>query len=73
MAVKKSLVIIGFGGMGFRHAGHAGKSEGVDLLGIYDIKEERRAAAHEEVVRAMRVREAAFESDRIGAPVAFTE
>ncbi|MBO7293252.1 MAG: hypothetical protein J6V07_04900 [Clostridia bacterium] len=45
----------------------------MSLLGIYDIKEEHPAAAHGEAVRVMRVGEAAFESDRLGAPVAFTE
>ena len=47
MATKKNLVVIGFGGMGSWHVGHAGKSDCVNLLGIYDIKEERRAAARE--------------------------
>ena len=47
MATKKNLVVIGFGGMGSWHVGHAGKTDCVNLLGIYDIKEERRAAARE--------------------------
>ena len=44
---KKNLVIIGYGGMGSWHVGHAQKSDCVNLLGIYDIKEERRALAVE--------------------------
>ena len=44
---KKNLVVIGFGGMGSWHVGHAEKSDCVNLLGIYDIKEEKRAAARE--------------------------
>lgn len=47
MTTKKNLVVIGFGGMGSWHVGHAEKSDCVNLLGIYDIKEERRAAARE--------------------------
>ena len=34
---------------------------------------EPQLVTHEEVMRVMRVMEAAFESDRLGAPVAFKE
>ncbi len=35
--MKKNLVVIGFGGMGSWHVGHAQKSDVVNLRGIYDI------------------------------------
>ncbi len=35
--MKKNLVVIGYGGMGGWHVGHAQKSDVVNLLGIYDI------------------------------------
>ena len=47
MSEKKNLVVVGFGGMGSWHVGHAQKSDTVNLLGIYDIKEERAALARE--------------------------
>ena len=49
---KKNLVVIGYGGMGSWHVGHAQKSDCVNLLGIYDIKEERRALARENGIYA---------------------
>ncbi len=45
--MKKNLVIVGYGGMGGWHGNHALKSDVVNLLGIYDIKPERRALARE--------------------------
>ena len=35
--MKKNLVVIGYGGMGSWHVGHAQKSDVVNLAGIYDI------------------------------------
>ena len=35
--MKKNLVVVGFGGMGSWHVGHAEKSDVVNLKGIYDI------------------------------------
>lgn len=35
--MKKNLVVIGYGGMGSWHVGHAQKSDVVNLVGIYDI------------------------------------
>ncbi|MEG0767493.1 MAG: Gfo/Idh/MocA family oxidoreductase, partial [Clostridia bacterium] len=43
--MKKNLVVIGYGGMGNWHCGHALKSDVVHLLGIYDINPEKRALA----------------------------
>lgn len=45
--MKKNLVVIGYGGMGHWHCVYAKDSDVVNLLGIYDIKEERRKAAKE--------------------------
>lgn len=42
---KKNCVIVGYGGMGGWHARHFEKSDCVNLLGIYDIKESRRELA----------------------------
>ncbi|MBQ8254022.1 MAG: Gfo/Idh/MocA family oxidoreductase [Clostridia bacterium] len=52
MADKKKLVVVGYGGMGGWHVGFAQKSDVVELAGIYDIKEERRALAVENGIRA---------------------
>ncbi len=52
MADKKKLVVVGYGGMGGWHVGFAQKSDVVELAGIYDIKEERRALASEKGIRA---------------------
>ena len=35
--MKKNLVVVGYGGMGSWHVGHAQKSDVVNLKGIYDI------------------------------------
>jgi len=50
--MKKNLVVIGYGGMGGWHVNHALKSDAVNLLGIYDIKEERENAAKEKGIYA---------------------
>lgn len=42
---KKNLAVVGYGGMGSWHVKHAQQSDCVNLVGIYDIKEDRRAAA----------------------------
>ncbi len=42
---KKNLAVVGYGGMGSWHVNRALKSDCVNLVGIYDIKEDRRAAA----------------------------
>ena len=43
--MKKNAVVIGYGGMGGWHTERLLKSDVVNLLGIYDIKEERRELA----------------------------
>jgi predicted dehydrogenase len=50
--MKKNLVVIGYGGMGGWHTQNALKSDVVNLLGIYDIKEERRTLARERGIYA---------------------
>ncbi|MBO7170889.1 MAG: Gfo/Idh/MocA family oxidoreductase [Clostridia bacterium] len=50
--MKKNLVVVGFGGMGGWHVEHALKSDVVNLLGVYDIKEERNAVARERGIYA---------------------
>ena len=45
--MKKSVVVVGYGGQGGWHASHALKSDVVTLKGIYDIKEERNQAARD--------------------------
>jgi scyllo-inositol 2-dehydrogenase (NADP+) len=43
--MKKNVVVVGYGGQGGWHAGHALKSDVVSLRGIYDIKQERSELA----------------------------
>ena len=45
--MKKRLAIVGYGGQGAWHATWAGKSDVVELAGIYDIAEKRMNAARE--------------------------
>ena len=45
--MKKRLAIVGYGGQGAWHATWAGKSDVVELAGIYDIAEKRVNAAKE--------------------------
>ena len=50
--MKKNLVVVGYGGMGGWHVEHALKSDVVELLGVYDIKEERNALARSRGIHA---------------------
>ncbi len=47
MAMKKKVVVIGYGGMGGWHVKHLLESDVCELVGVCDIKEERRALARE--------------------------
>ena len=49
--MKKNVVVIGYGGQGAWHAGHAEKSDVVLLRGVYDIKEERNELARSRGIR----------------------
>ena len=46
------IAVIGYGGMGGWHCKKIATIEGLELAGIYDIKEERRAAARENGIYA---------------------
>ncbi|MBE6555390.1 MAG: Gfo/Idh/MocA family oxidoreductase [Ruminococcaceae bacterium] len=48
----KKCVIVGYGGMGGWHARHILEAGAVELLGVYDIKEERCRAAEENGIHA---------------------
>ena len=49
--MKKKLAIVGYGGQGAWHATWAGKSDVVELTGVYDIAEKRMSAAREAGIR----------------------
>ena len=49
---KKNAAIIGYGGMGSWHGRYLQSSDVVNLLGIYDIKPERRSLAESNGIRA---------------------
>jgi len=63
--MKKNLVVIGYGGMGGWHTQHALNSDAVNLLGIYDIKEERRALARERGIYAYESLEEVLADERV--------
>ena len=50
--MKKNIAIVGYGGQGGWHAGHALKSDVIALSGIYDIKPERQQAARDAGIKA---------------------
>ena len=52
MAQKMKVAVVGYGGMGSWHVKYIQKSDVVELAGIYDIKESRRAYAEEKGIRA---------------------
>ncbi len=74
--MKKNLVVIGYGGQGAWHCKQALCSDVHDyyrnFVAALDGKEDS-LIKHSEVRRVMKVMEAAFESDRTGAPVKFDE
>lgn len=49
--MKHNLVIVGFGGMGEWHAHYAKNSDVINLVGVYDIKEERRVYAQQQGIK----------------------
>ena len=64
--MKKNLVVVGYGGMGGGfHVKNALKSDVVNLLGIYDIKEERQKAAVENGLYSYPSLEAVLEDPRV--------
>ncbi len=48
----KNLVVVGYGGMGGWHVGHAQKSDVVNLLGIYDIDPKKAELAESRGIHA---------------------
>ena len=63
--MKKNLVVIGYGGMGTWHTQHALKSDVVELVGIYDIKEEKCALARERGIFAYDSLEAVLNDPKV--------
>ena len=63
--MKKNHVVIGYGGMGGWHVEHALKSDVVNLLGIWDIKEERRALAESRGIYAYHSLEEVLNDERV--------
>ena len=53
-SMKKGLGIVGYGGMGGWHANMAEKSDVVELVAVYDIKEERNLLAEDKGIKAYR-------------------
>ena len=58
--MKKNVTVIGYGGQGGWHAGHAQSSDVVSLLGIYDIDEKKRELARSRGIQAYESFEAAI-------------
>lgn len=65
MSDKKNLVVVGYGGMGGWHVEHAQKSDVVNLLGIYDIKQERSDLANERGIFAYDSLDAVLADERV--------
>lgn len=62
---KINVAVVGYGGMGKYHADNISKFEKFNLVGIYDIKEERRNLAIENGVKAYESFEAVLQDDAI--------
>ncbi len=58
--MKKGVAVIGYGGMGGWHTRHLLESDVCRLLGVYDIKEERRELARERGIFVYESNEAIF-------------
>lgn len=63
--MKKNTVVIGYGGMGGWHVDHLLKSDVCNLLGIYDIKEERRELARSRGIYAYQSLEEVLSDERV--------
>ena len=63
--MKHNLCVIGYGGMGGWHVQHALDSDVVNLVGIYDIKEERRQAARDKGIFAYDSLEEVLADDKV--------
>lgn len=65
VTMKKNTVVIGYGGMGGWHVDHLLKSDVCNLLGIYDIKEERRELARSRGIYAYQSLEEVLSDERV--------
>lgn len=63
--MKHGLCVVGYGGMGGWHVNHAKKSDVVELIGVYDIKEDRNLAAEENGIKAFRSLDEALADPRV--------
>lgn len=63
--MKKNVVVIGYGGMGGWHTEHLLKSDVCNLLGIYDIKEERNELARSRGIFAYDSYKAVLDDPRV--------
>lgn len=68
----KKVAVIGYGGQGAWHCGQILKSDVVDLAGIYDIKENRRAAAVQNGIFVYASNEAIFADSSVDIIVVAT-
>lgn len=62
---KINVVVVGYGGMGGYHAYHIREMEKFNLLGIYDIKEERCKLAEEKGIHAYSSFEEVLADERV--------
>lgn len=62
---KINTVVVGYGGMGGSHVGRLMNMEKYNLLGVYDIKEERLKAAEEKGIFAYESFEAVLADERV--------
>lgn len=63
--MKKNLVVIGYGGMGSWHVGHAQKSDVVNLAGIYDIDPAKSELAKSRDIFAYESLEAVLADEKV--------
>ena len=63
--MKKNLVVVGYGGMGGWHVGHAQKSDVVELAGIYDIDPKKTLLARERGIFAYDTLEDVLKDEKV--------
>ena len=69
--MKKNLVVIGYGGMGSWHVGHAQKSDVVNLAGIYDIDPAKSELAKSRDIFAYDSLEAVLADEKVDIYICF--
>ncbi|MBR4295457.1 MAG: Gfo/Idh/MocA family oxidoreductase [Clostridia bacterium] len=70
--MKKNVAIVGYGGQGGWHAGHALRSDVVSLAGVYDIKPERNEIARSNGIKAYDSFEAVLADESVDIVVCAT-